>query len=1058
MLDRLIQFSIRNRLFVVALGALTLVYGAMVIARLPVDVLPDLNRPTVTIMTESEGFAPEEVEALVTRPLETSMNGAPGVERVRSVSGIGLSIVYVEFGWGTDIYRNRQLVNERLQVAASSLPKGTVPQLGPVSSVMGQIMLIGLSSDTTSAMELRSLADFTIRRRLLTIPGVAQVISIGGEVREYQIVIDPRRLKENGVTLDEVREAAGASNSNTTGGYVERNGEEYLIRNIARAHDLPDLGATVVKFSNSVPITLADVATLRFGARVKRGDGSVDGRPAVILAVEKQPDANTLDLTEAIDSALVGLKPSFPPDVKANGHIFRQAGFIESAITNVEEALRDGAILVAIVLFMFLLNFRTTAITLTAIPLSIVITALVFSLFGLSVNTMTLGGLAVAIGELVDDAVVDVENVFRRLRENRQLADPLPAATVVFRASSEVRNSIVFATILVVLVFIPLFALGGIEGKIFAPLGIAYITSIVASLVVSLTVTPAMAMYILPRSKAILGSHSDGWLVRHVKNFDRSLLERTLGHPRTVMTAAGLLLVGALAFIPFFGSEFLPPFNEGSLTINLIQEPGTALSEANRVGTLAERLLLEIPEVASVARRTGRAEMDEHAEGVHSSEIDLDLKQSDRPREQVLEDVRHQLGLIPGVVVNIGQPISHRLDHLLSGVRAQIAVKVFGNDLGLLRQKAEDVRRAMSRVPGVVDLSVEKQTLIPQIPIEIDRRSAARYGMTPGDITEQLEIALNGREVSQVLEGQNAYAVVIRADSSSRATPEGIASIFLQTPSGTQVPVSEVAHVVPDGRGPNQIVHENGQRRIVVQANVAGRSLGDVIGDIKDAVESGADLPTGYFITYGGQFESQQAATRLLTILGIFSVAGMFLVLYAHFRSWRIVLQILLNIPLALIGAVIAIAITDRTISVASIVGFITLTGIASRNGIMMLSHYLHLIKEEGENFSREMIIRGSLERLVPVLMTALTAGLALIPLVLAHGAPGKEILYPVAVVILGGLVSSTLLDIVVTPAVFWRFGKPAVEHYLSEHQDSTTERLNETGTTTETEVADEEK
>jgi CzcA family heavy metal efflux pump len=1035
MFDRIIQFSLHNRLFVVAAAALLLVYGTYVIIKLPVDVLPDLNRPTVTIMTEAEGFAPEEVETLISRPIEVAMNGAPGVERVRSVSGIGLSIVYVEFKWGTDIYLDRQLVNERLQAASAQLPEEIVPQLGPISSIMGQIMLVGLTADTTSAMQLRSLADFTIRPRLLTIPGIAQVIPIGGEVRQYQILIDHDRLKSFGVSIEEVEQAARQSNINTTGGYLESGSQEYLIRNIARVMSAEEIAETVVREVDGVPVTIGDVARVEIGSRIKRGDGSMNGRPAVILGVEKQPNANTVDLTEQVEAALAELKPGLPPDVKIEPNLFKQSNFILSAIGNVEEALRDGAILVTIVLFLFLLNFRTTMITLTAIPLSFVITAIVFQFFDVSINTMTLGGLAVAIGELVDDAIVDVENVFRRLRENRLSNDPLPSMVVIYRASSEVRNSIVYATVLVVLVFVPLFALSGIEGKIFAPLGIAYITSILASLVVSLTVTPALASYLLPKSKAIMATHHDGWLVRHLKAWDNRLLDYTLEHSGRVMWGAVALLAGSLLLLPLFGSEFLPSFNEGSLTINVLQRPGTSLSESNRIATIVERQLLEIPEAASVGRRTGRAELDEHAEGVHYSELDVELHESDRSRDEVLHDVRDKLALVPGVITSIGQPISHRLDHLLSGVRAQIAVKLFGNDLGVLRGKAEEFRATMAKVPGVVDLSIEPQTLIPQIPIVIDRRAAARYGLTPGDIAKQLEVALNGETVSEVLEGQRTYAIVIRSDSATRATPEGMKGIFVQSPGGMQVPVSEVALIEP-GQGPNQILHENGQRRIVVQANVAGRSIGDVVGEIREQVTGQVQLPQGYYITYGGQFEAQQEATRLLGILSIFSLAAMFLVLYSHFRSSRIVLQVLLNIPLALIGSLIAIAITDRVISIASIVGFITLTGIASRNGIMMISHYIHLVKEEGEQFTKQMIVRGSLERLVPVLMTAITAGLALVPLVLAQGEPGKEILYPVAVVILGGLISSTLLDIILTPAVFWRFGKPAVDKYLIEQSE----------------------
>ncbi len=1031
MFDKIIQFSLRNRVFIVSGALLVLIYGTLVLVNLPVDVLPNLNRPTVTIMVEAEGMAPEEVEPLVSLPIETAMNGAPGVERVRSVSGIGLSIIYVEFGWNTDIYLDRQLVNERLQSVAGRLPKNVVPSLTPVSSVMGQIMMVGLTSDTTSPMDLRTIADFTIRQRLLTIPGVAQVINIGGGVKQYHVLIDNAKLKAFDISLREIEEALSSVSANTTGGYVSKEGEEYLIRNIARTTSLEDIGNTVIKSTQTnVPILIRNVASVTYGVQVKRGDASLNGKQAVIISIEKQPNANTLELTEKIDNALTELQSTLPHDVKLERNVFRQSHFIQSAIGNVVSALRDGAILVIIILFLFLLNFRTTVITLTAIPLSLVVTAIIFKMFDVSINTMTLGGLAIAIGELVDDAIVDVENVFRRLRENRASTAPLPPLVVVYRASKEVRNSIVYATVLVVLVFLPLFALGGIEGKIFAPLGIAYITSILASLLVSLTVTPALASYLLPKAK-IMDHEKEGFLVRWLKNRDQKILQKTLDKPRTVMIAGIVLFLAALAVIPFFGSEFLPPFNEGSLTINFLGTPGTSLEESNRIGSLAEKALLTIPEVKTVARRTGRAELDEHAEGTHSSEIDVDLKESERSKEEVLHDIRDKLAVFP-VVVNIGQPISHRLDHLLSGVRAQIAIKLFGNDLSTLRSKAEEVRSVISAIPGAVDVSVEKQTLIPQIPIRIDREAAVRYGITPGEIVEYLETALNGKVVGQILKGQATYALILKADSVTHSGLEDISNLFIPGPHSTLIPLRNVA-TIEVGSGANVINHENSQRRIVIQANVEGRSLGDVVGEMQKAIKEKVTFPEGFFVNFSGQFESQQSASRLIGILSLFSLAAMFLVLYTHFRSSRIVLQVLLNIPLALIGSVIAILLTDRTISIASLVGFITLTGIASRNGIMMISHYIHLVKEEGEAFTKQMIIRGSLERLVPVLMTALTAGLALVPLVLASGETGKEILYPVAVVILGGLISSTLLDILVTPVVFFAFGKPALDKYLTE-------------------------
>ena len=1032
MLDRIILFALKNRLFVVASAVVLLIYGVMVIVKLPVDVFPDLNRPTVTVMSEAPGLAPEEVETLVSLPIETTLNGAPNVERVRSTSGIGLSVVTVEFAWGTDIYRDCQLVGEKLQLAAEHLPKGVVPAMGPVSSIMGEIMLLGLESSTgaTSPMEMRTLADWVVRQRLLTIPGVSQVIPIGGGVKQYQVQVHPQRLAALGVTLQEVEHAVGASNVNTTGGYLDAQSQEYLIRNLGRLSDPNQLLNTVVATRNGIPILLKEVASIGIGTLVKRGDGSIDGKPAVILSIQKQPGASTIDLTRRIEAALAELQPSLPKDVRMRP-LFKQASFIEAAIHNVEDALRDGAILVLIVLILFLLNWRTTAITLTAIPLSFVTAAVVFHLFGISINTMTLGGLAIAIGELVDDAIVNVENVFRRLRENRHAAVPRPALDVVYEASSEVRNSIVYATVLVVLVFLPLFALSGIEGRLFAPLGVAYIVSILASFVVSLTISPALCLYLLPNAK-IMAEEKDSFIVRHLKNWDRGLLQVTLPHPKIVIGGAVVLVIAAAALLPLMGREFLPPFNEGTATVNLIAAPGTSLAESNRLGTIAEQQLLRVPEVISTGRRTGRAELDEHAEGVHYTEIDVDFRKSKRSREAVLSDIRKHLAEIPGVFVNIGQPISHRLDHLLSGVQAQIAVKLFGNDLDVLRAKAAEMQAAMATVPGVVDLQTEKQVLVPQIRIQGDRAALARYGLNVGELNEALETALGGRVVSQVLEGQRTFDLLVRFDDISRGSLEAIRNVLIDTPAGAKVPLSALA-VVEESRGPNVIQHENVQRRIVVSANVSGRDLGRVVMDIQRKVAAQVALPTGYFVTYGGQFQSQESATRLIGILSLFSLVAMFLVLFAHFRSVPIVLQILLNIPLALIGSVVAIFLTGGTFSVASLVGFITLAGIASRNTIMMISHYLHLMKEEGEAFDMHMVVRGSLERLVPVLMTALTAGLALIPLVLSKGEPGKEILYPVATVILGGLISSTLLDTIVTPAVFFRFGRKSAEKYLAD-------------------------
>ncbi len=1031
MLNRLIEFSLRNRLFVIAASVIVLVYGVLVIRDLPVDVFPDLNRPLVTILTEAPGLAPEEVETLVTWPLETAVNGAPGVLRVRSNSGIGLSILFVEFDWGMDIYRARQLVQERLQLAAEKLPEGAAPFMGPVSSIMGEILLIGVSSrdGTTAPMELRSIADWVIRQRLLTLPGVSQVIPIGGGVRQHQVLADPERMAAYGVSLQDVVDATERSQINTPGGFIASETRESLVRNIARTADLDEIRATVLTVRDGIPIRLGDVADLRIDKQIMRGDAGVDGRPAVMISVQKQPGVDTVALSALVEEALAEIERDLPQDVEVRV-LFKQANFIEAAVANVEEAIRDGGIMVVIILFLFLMNVRTTFITLTAIPLSFVTTVIFFDIVGLSINTMTLGGLAVAIGMVVDDAIVDVENVFRRLRENRHAAVPRPVLRVIADASGEIRNSILYATLLVILVFVPLFGLAGIEGRLFAPIGVATIVAMAASFVVSVTVIPALCSYLLPGMKR-METESDSWLVRHLKDFDRRvLLEPALRNPGWSLAATALLVVGSFALYPLMGKEFLPEFNEGTATVNILVAPGTSLEESNRTGAIAERLLLTVLEIDHTGRRTGRAELDEHAEGVHYTEIDVDLRESERSREEILEEIREKLGQIPGTALNVGQPISHRLDHMLSGVRAQVAVKIFGDDLGLLRAKAAEVEVALGRVPGVVDLQIEKQVLIPQVRIEIDRERAQLYGVSAGGMAEELETALNGRVVGQILDGQRTYDLYVWYGEQFRGDIESLAEMLVDTPSGEKVPLALLADV-RDAKGPNIINRENVRRRIVISANVSGRDLGSTVADMQTAVTS-VDLPAGYSVSFEGQFESQQAATRLIATLSLFTFGVMFLLLYTHFRSVMIVAQVLLNIPLAFIGGLVLTYAMVGTISVATLVGLITLAGIASRNTIMMISHYLHLMEDEGERFDRAMIIRGSLERLVPVTMTALVSGFALVPLVLAAGEPGKEILYPVAVVIIGGLLSSTLLDMAVTPVVFFRFGRKAAEHYLA--------------------------
>jgi CzcA family heavy metal efflux pump len=1019
MIDRMIHWSLANRLFVLCAAALLLVFGGREVMRMPVDVFPDLNRPTVTVMTESGGLAPEEVESLVTFPLESALNGATGVQRVRSVSTIGLSIVWVEFDWDTPIFEARQIVTEKLTTVEGRLPTGVEPVLTPISSLMGEIMLVSVSSRTgqLSPMALRTAADWQIRQRLLAIPGVSQVTVIGGEVRQLQVLADPGLLLQRGVTLAELTSALEATNTSTSGGFLEEGGQESLVRNIGRITTPEQIATTVVRESEGRTVLVEDVARVTTGARVKRGDASFNGQPAVIMSIQKQPSANTVELSERIESTFEEMRKTLPADLVLEP-LFEQKNFITAAIENVKEAMLDGGIMVAIILMLFLLNVRTTAITLTAIPLSFVVAGLFMQALGLTINTMTLGGLAVAIGELVDDAVVDVENVHRRL--NERAGEPI--LKVIYEASSEVRGSIIYSTMLICLVFFPLFFLEGIEGRLFAPLGVAYVVSLVASLVVSLTVTPALCSYLLkPKPQ---GEHRDSPVVRFLKAAQDRMLRWTLRHPKLTLGFVLALFVASLFGFSQLGREFLPPFNEGTLTLAVVAQPGTSLEESNRLGKAAERRLLQIPEVIKVGRRTGRAELDEHAEGVHFSEIDVDLR-AGRPREAILGDIRKLLRDLPGVELNLGQPIGHRLDHILSGVRAQVAIKVFGPELDELRDLAEKVRNAVGAVPGVVDLSIEKQVLVPEVRISLDYDAARRYGVRSGELAMILETALGGTTVSQVLEGQRVFDLVVRLDEPFRDSAETIRNLLIDTDSAP-LPLSDFAKV-EETRGPNQVMRENVTRRIVVSSNVEGRDLGTVVEEMQAAAGQ-VVLPPGYFLEFGGQFESQQSATQALAFLSVFSVIAIFLVLYHHFRMARLAFMIMAALPLSIIGGVIGVYVTGQNLSVASLVGFITLCGIASRNEIMRVSHYLHLMEEEGETFGLELILRGSAERMVPVMMTALTAILALVPLVLAAGEPGKEILHPVAVVIFSGLLVSTLLDTVVTPVLFHLFGAPVYE------------------------------
>jgi HME family heavy-metal exporter len=1033
MLDAIIRNALRFRLFTIVLAIVAMVYGTYTLTKLPIDVFPDLNRPRVTIMTEAPGLAPEEVETLVTFPLESVLNGATGVEAVRSSSGVGLSVIYVEFGWDTDIFIDRQIVAEKIALAIDRMPESVRPQLAPISSIMGQIMHVGMHSDTgeTSPIEIRTLADWVVRQRLLTIPGVAQIVTMGGGRKQFQVLVDPELLLRYGIGLEDVEVAVRRSNSNATGGYIMQGSSELLVRSLGRIQAVDDLKSVVIKAVGDRPVVLGQVATVVEAPQVKRGDAAVNGHPAVMLVVTKQPGADTRRLTDEITRALDDLRQSLPTDVLVTSDVYQQKTFIDLSIRNVVEALRDGGILVVVVLFLFLLNFRTTFITLTAIPLSIVITGLVFKWLGMSINTMTLGGLAVAIGELVDDAIVDVENILRRLRENRQRETPRSPLRVVYEASSEVRNSIVFSTILVVLVFVPLFALDGMEGKLFTPLGIAYIVSILASLLVSLTVTPVLSYWLLPSAR-FMDHEKDGFLLVVLKALAGWAIRVSLRHPVVILSAVVVAVGVSVGVVTQLGRDFLPPFNEGCVQVNAILPPGTSLDTSNAVASMVDQRIKAIRGVATFGRRTGRAELDEHAEGVNASEIIVSFDpRSGRGREEIIAELRETLAEVPGVVISVEQPLAHLISHMLSGVKAQVGIKLYGDDLAVLRRTAERMKAAIEGVPGVKDLMVEPQVEIPQLQIAIRRDKLMEYGLTPDDINEFIETAMNGRVVSEIVQGERKFDLVVRLDDRYRGDVEALKRLPINLRNGGRVPLEKVA-TVTRASGPNTINRENVRRRIVLQCNTAGRDLNGVVEDIQGRLAMiQAALPPGYFLEYGGQFESQRQATRMIGLLSLVSLAGMFFALYTLFRSANLALQVLAALPMAAIGAVAALMLTRQSFTVASMVGFISLSGIASRNGILLIAHYLHLVRHEGEGFTPEMVERAGRERVAPMLMTALTAGIALIPLVLAAGEPGKEILYPVATVILGGLVSSTLLDFFVHPALFWCFGRAQAEREM---------------------------
>lgn len=1019
MLNKIIQYSLRNRLLVMISAVTLLIWGSYTASTMEVDVFPDLNAPTVVVMTEAQGMAPEEVERLVTFPVETAVNGATDVRRVRSSSTTGFSVVWVEFEWGTNIYTARQIVSEKLATLGDALPS-TVgqPTLGPQSSILGEMMIIGLTADSTSLQDLRTIADWTIRPRLLSTGGVAQVAVIGGEIKEYQILLDPARMKHYNITLDEILPAVDNMNLNSTGGILYEYGNEYIVQGVMATTQTEELGKAVVKTVNDIPVMLSDIADIRIGNKApKLGLASEKAKPAVLVTVTKQPATNTLELTDKLDASIQDLQKTLPADVRISTDIFRQSRFINSSIHNIQQALFEGALFVIVVLFFFLMNFRTTVISLVALPLSLLVAILVMHALGLTINTMSLGGLAIAIGSLVDDAIVDVENVYKRLRENRLLpaTERLSTRQVVFEASKEVRMPILNSTLIIVACFLPLFFLSGMEGRMLIPLGIAFIVALFASTVVALTLTPVLCSYMLTTEKALRKSEKEPVVSRTLKKWYRRALHWALNHKKAVIGTTGALLAVALIIMTGLGRSFLPPFNEGSLTINISTMPGISLEESDKMGRMTEEILMGIPEIQTVARKTGRAELDEHALGVNVSEIEAPFELDKRSREEFLEDVRQQLGELKGVNVEIGQPISHRIDAMLSGTKANIAIKLFGNDLNKLFQLGTQIKSAIGEIEGIADLNVEQQIERPQLQIKPKRDMLAKYGITLPEFSEFVNVALAGKVISQVNEGGKVFDLTIKADDQKRENMEAIGELIIDA-NNRKIPLHYVAEILPLA-GPNTISRENVQRKIVVSANVAGRDLKGVVKDIQKEIEAEISLPEGYHIEYGGQFESEQAASRVLFLTSLISILIIFLILYHEFRSLPLASIIMLNLPLAIIGGIISIRLTSGVISIPAIIGFISLFGIATRNGILLVSHYNHL--RAGGMSLRESIIQGSSDRLNPILMTALTSALALIPLAVGGDLPGNEIQSPMAQVILGGLLSSTLLNGFVIPVVY---------------------------------------
>jgi len=1043
MLNKMIQWSLANRAIVLGLSLIVLVLGLQIGVKLPVEVLPDLTKPTVIILTEASGLAPEEVETRVTQPLESALMGVAGLTRLRSNSDVALSLVYAEFGWDTDIYKARVLVQERLQSAREQLPENVQPFMTPVASLMGEILLVGVRSTIKEGepgyippRDVRALADWTIKRRLQSIPGIAEILNMGGGVKQIEVQPDPFRMQAHNVTFAELEEAVAKAANTTTGGFLSSGPTEIMVRNLAMTTDLGEIARTVIKKVGDRPITLRDVAKVEWGIEPMRGDATVSQTPektptyGVIMSITKSPGFDTRALTEQIKAALEELKTSFPKGVETT-LLFQQKDFIDHAIGNLKEAIRDGAIMVTIVLFLFLLNFRTTFITLMAMPMSFAITLLVFHRFGISVNSMTLGGLAVAIGMVVDDAIVDVENVFRRLRENAASPHPRPKLQVIGRASGEVRNSILYATILIILVFLPLLGLSGVEGKLFAPIAIATIISMVASFIVSLTLIPVLCSLLLNPKPGV--EHKDGRFVRFLKNLLRATLLRVgLNFPLPVLGVVAVGMVAAFMLYPKMSKDFLPAFKEETALIAVTSAPGTSLEEMNKISDVIEQQILAVPEVRKVGRRLGRAERGDHVVPVSTAEFDVDFRELvghestvKRGRKEILDDINRRLKTVPGVFAAVSGPLADRIGHMLSGVSAPVAIKVFGPDLDTLRRLGTEVQTVAKTIPGFEDAKLDQQSSIPQLRIEANRDRAIAYGVTPGALNDQLSALLGGKEIAELREGQRAVNLVIRLPLEWRDSPEKIARLPIETESGQRIPLSLVADV-REAKGPNVIFRENSQRRFTIAIKPTVRDVGALVARLQSEVREKVKLPEGYFITYEGEFQAQKDATERIVLFSAVVFLIIVFLLYGYFQSMALALQVMLSIPLSLIGGLVYTWLKVDNISIATLVGFIAVGGVAARNGIMMLSHYLHLMKHEGEEFTREMVERGTLERMVPVLMTALAAGIALIPLVLAGDQPGKEILHPVAVVIVGGLISSTLLEFLVRPLIFFHLGRKA--------------------------------